>query len=237
MNKFLQGCVLSLLTWPHCLCPLRVNASKILWSCTFLKTWRIWLNSYTFPGTSEPFNRYLMNEWELFGVSESSAIFIHCIFELHRLHSWLFTQAVMNIICFLLQMPSPSFPNLYVPRRWKLCQGIHFLSTIVTFNQDQVLAEMENTKAKVLALLLPPWWLFFSLPVATALASCSSSSMHAPKCSSWYSLIPPGQGLAIALVSTSSGQLYHPLLVTILQKPPLVAASQVLSLSEPSASS
>lgn len=39
-----------------------------------------------------------------------------------------------------------------------------------------------------------------------------------------------------ALASNNPGSLYYPLLVPILQKPPLVAASQVLSLSEPSAS-
>lgn len=58
----------------------------------------------------------------------SYAISIHYIFELYKLHSWLFTQAVMHSICFLLQMPSPSFSTLYAPRRWKLCQGIHFPS-------------------------------------------------------------------------------------------------------------
>lgn len=146
----------------------------------------------------------------------------------------------MNIICFLLQMPSPSFSTLYVPRRWKLCQGIHFL---VTFNQDQVLA-VENTEAKVPVLLLSPRWLLCFFVLFYFILFCQwpqllpAVFLHSCMLQRAVADIPNSSRpkVGTALASNNPGPLYYPFLAPILQKLPLVAASQVLSLSEPSAS-
>lgn len=183
-----------------------------------------------------------MNEWELLWVSVSCAIFIHYIFL-----SYIGSTLGLSQSCdeyHLLPTPD-AFSTL-----------LHFVCTqemeVVSRNPfpgglqpRPGPAGMKNTKAKVPVLLLSPGWLcaflfyfVLFLGFASDHSSCQLFFLHSCMLQSAVADIPNSSRprVGTALASNNPGPLYYPLLAPILQKPPLVAASQVLSLSEPSAS-